>query len=251
MKRLVILIPLLLLLLTSGAAAQTASIPGGLHQPFYPLEGEEQIFVEPYELDVYPVTNADFLAFVEENPAWRKSDVPEILASGGYLSHWESDLDLGSALADAPVTNVSWFAANSYCEAQGGRLPSEAEWEFAARADENHTDSRVDPNWQPLLLNLYAQRTANPGIVGQSAPNAYGLYDMHGLTWEWISDFTALLARGDSRNNNDNQDIMMFCGGASVGATDANDYPAFMRYAVRMSLDASSGMSSLGFRCAY
>lgn len=48
--------------------------------------------------------------------------------------------------------NVSWFATDAYCRAQGGRLPTWAEWEYVAAADEQHTDARADPAWRERIL---------------------------------------------------------------------------------------------------
>jgi formylglycine-generating enzyme required for sulfatase activity len=239
----------LLLLLPGSLAAGSVSISGGSFEPFYPVAGEETVTVEPYLLDTTPVTNAEFLEFTKSNPEWQRSKVPPIFAGSSYLTHWASDADLGSARADAPVTNVSWFAANAFCSAREQRLPTEAEWEFAARADATSSDARQQPGRQQQLLALYAARSSSPGAVGQAGANALGVHDLHGLVWEWTSDFAALLTKGDSRNDGD-RDLQLFCGGASLGAADRLDYAAFMRYAFRASLDASSGAGSLGFRCA-
>jgi formylglycine-generating enzyme required for sulfatase activity len=239
----------ILLLGGSVHAADSVHIGGGSFEPFYPVQGEEAVTLPPYSLDSTPVTNADFLEFTSSHPEWQRSQVPEILASPGYLIHWGSDTELGAARADAPVTNVSWFAANAYCSARGQRLPDEAEWEFAARADGTDPDARFTPGRQEQLLALYAGRSSSPGAVGQVAPNALGIHDMHGHVWEWVADWSGLLTKGDSRNDGD-RDLMLFCGGASLGAADRTDYAAFMRHAFRASLDASSGTGSLGFRCA-
>lgn len=251
MTRQALLIPFIisLQLLLGSSFGESVSITGGSYEPFYPVEGEEAVTVSPYRLDSTPVTNAEFLAFITINPEWQRSQAPEILADRSYLSHWHSDTDPGSASFDAPVTNISWFAANAYCNAHDQRLPDEAEWEFAARADATSKDARKNPSRQAELLALYAARSSIPGPVGQGEANAFGVHDLHGLVWEWTSDFTALLAKGDSRNDGD-RDLQLFCGGASLGAADRLDYAAFLRYAVRTSLDASSGSANLGFRCA-
>ena len=71
---------------------------------------------------------------------------------------------------------------------------------------------------------------------------------MHGLIWEWISDFNSVLIASESRNagNDDN----LFCSGAAVGATDLMNYAAFMRYSVRSRVKANYSLNNLDFRCA-
>lgn len=238
-----------LLLATIARAGDLVEIRGGNYEPFYPVQGEETVELPPFAIDATPVTNAEFLEFVRANPEWQRSQVPEVFATGQYLAHWASDLDPGAAQPDAPVTNVSWFAANAYCAAEGKRLPNEAEWEFVAWADEASEDARLEPGRQEALLALYTARPTVPGGVGRSAPNAWGVHDMHGLVWEWVADFGGVLSKGDSRNSGD-RDLMLFCGGASLGAADRTAYATFMRYAFRASLDASAAAATLGFRCA-
>lgn len=239
---------LLLAIATAANAAGTVVIDGGTYEPFYPVQGERGIELDAYELDAAPVTNAEFLAFVTEHAGWRRGAVPAVFADPSYLGHWAGPTNLGMAGPREPVTNVSWFAANAYCEAQDKRLPTEAEWEFAAWADASSTDARSDPVRQASLLALYGSR-GTLHDVATTAANAWGVYDLHGLVWEWVADFQATLAMSDSRNHGD-RDLQLFCGGASLGASDRTDYAAFLRYAFRNGLSATTTTGGLGFRCA-
>jgi hypothetical protein len=91
-----------------------ARIPGGVYKPFYPVEGEKEIRVAPFDLDVHPVTNGEFLDFVRANPRWRKSGASPLFTDSSYLSAWRGDLDPGDAMdLRRPVTFVSWFAAQA------------------------------------------------------------------------------------------------------------------------------------------
>ena len=79
--------------------------------------------------------------------------------------------------------------------------------------------------------------------------NAYGLRDLHGLIWEWVDDFNALLVDADSRSGDD-PDKQKFCGAGAINLQDRMNYAVLMRIALLSSLSARSGTSSLGFRCA-
>lgn len=244
----------LLLLLTSplvGAAfgQSLASVPATSYEPFYPVAGEGPHDVPAFEIAVVPVTNADYLAFVQDHPAWAKGAPPAIFADPGYLVHWAGPTDLGDAPPDAAVTNVSWFAAGAYCDAHGLRLPSEDEWEVAARADAHRADASDDPVVRAKRLAAYARRSAPPTRVGQGTPNLHGVHDLHEAVWEWVEDPWSGIVQGDSRNIGD-RDVARVCGGASLGARDRGDYPAFLRHAVRTALGPSAVTGSVGFRCA-
>jgi formylglycine-generating enzyme required for sulfatase activity len=225
--------------------------PGTL-RPFYPATPEEaEVEVAAFLLARTPVTNAAYLDFVTAHPRWRRERIPRLFADEGYLEHWAGPLELGpDAPAHAPVVNISWFAAKAYCEHTGGRLPTEAEWELAARADETRADASADASWTTRILGWYAQPT--PGRlpdVARGAPNYWGVHDLHGLVWEWVLDFNNNLVSSDSRGTGD-PSRYRFCGAGAVKASDKGDYASFMRLAMRSSLEARYTTRNVGFRCA-
>jgi formylglycine-generating enzyme len=230
-----------------ATAPGPVTVPGGSYDPFYPVKGEAPHQVAPFVLDATPVTNAEFLAFVADDPFYQRGALPPVFAAPGYLRHWAGPTELGAADPDAPVVNVSWFAASAYCEARDMRLPTEAEWELVGRASEDRLDARGDPLWAVAVL---ARTTANGPLpaVGRDAPNAYGVHDMHRL-FEWVDDAGSSITTHDSRGDGDDR-IATVCGGAAEGASDRSDYAAFLRFAVRAGTSASSVTPHLGFRCA-
>jgi sulfatase modifying factor 1 len=218
--------------------ASAIALGPGVYRPTFPASpSETTVKVAKFWLDRDPVTNAQFLTFVNANPAWRRDRIASVRADAQYLAHWSAPDALGDAPPNAPVVNVSWFAARAYCAAQRGRLPVEAEWEFAAQGDRAT---------QAQILAWYAEKTPArlPDVGRRTSPS--GVRDLHGLVWEWIEDFNAALVTADSRSTGD-----MFCGGAAARSQDPTAYATFMRLAFRSSLEARFTTPTLGFRCAY
>lgn len=232
----------------SAQAKDMALINGSRYIPLY---GRDSTVVEvkDFEMDVYPVTNAEYLDFVKKYTKWKKSKVISLFADKSYLANWKTDLELkDSEKLNSPVTYVSWFAAKEYCEYQGKRLPTVDEWEYVAMADETTKDARVKPLYNQQILAWYEAPRSNENPIGQTPKNIWGVYDLHGLVWEWTLDFNSVLITGESRKDVD-KDSNLFCGSAAVNATDLMNYAAFMRYAIRGSLKAKYSMKNLGFRC--
>ena len=262
--RLLELCPLLVVAcaVTSAAMAaprHPAAPPGmslvgpGSYKPLYAASpAERTLAVKAFLLDRKPVTNAEFLGFVRSSPAWRRDQVKRLFADEGYLARWQTADSLGEDVRPAsPVTGVSWFAAKAYCAARSARLPTEREWELAALASESSADGSRDPRWLARILGFYSQPATASQLrhVGTGKPNFWGIYDMHGLIWEWVYDFGASLVASDSREKGDAEQNR-FCGASGADSRNPSDYASFMRVAFRSSLEASFTTARLGFRCA-
>ena len=252
MRRLALLL-VLVPALAVGGGHEWIRVPGA--EDFVSVlkyeDGDGKVALAAYELMAAPATNAQFLAFVTTHPAWRRGAVATVFAEPRYLSHWSGPLTLGAAASpQQPVVQVSWFAASAYCEAQGARLPTWSEWEVAAAADATRADARTDPAWRERILAWYGKpSTAALADVAQAAADVHGVHDLHGLVWEWVEDYAAMLVSADNREQGD-PDLMQFCGAGALSTDDRENYPVLMRIAMLSALQADDTTVNLGFRCA-
>ena len=229
---------------------QMIRIEGGSYESFIGIDSGRSISVETFYLDDSPITNAEYLVFVRANPQWSRSKVLTLYADSSYLKYWKSDYELPEHLApEAPITNISWFAAEAYAKSVGKRLPTIDEWEYVALADANKKNASSDPEFTSFILKTYEEKGKYAQHIKSNQPNYYGVYDMFGLVWEWTHDFNAVMMSGESRNDNTVNESL-FCAGAAVTTSDLRNYAAFMRYALRASLNADYCVKNLGFRCA-
>ena len=227
----------------SAHAVEMANIPGGSYRPLYLKKDTPMISVKPFQIDKTPVTNAEFAQFVKANPKWQRGNVSTKQAESNYLKQWDKN---GPKAADAnkPVTNVSWFAAHAYCAAQGKRLPTNDEWEFVGLASELQANGSNEPSYNRTILSWYENGSKGLKNIRQNKPNFYGVYDMHGLIWEWTSDFNS------SQITSGTLKAAYFCGSGAVNSSDPSYYAAFLRYGIRTSLQPNFVLHNMGFRCA-
>lgn len=233
-----------------AAEPRDAALPGGTFATVLPPAlNVKTTVVRPFRLDRALVSNADYARFLRKAPEWRRDRVAKLFSDEGYLSHWRGAAEPGEAIARQPVTEVSWFAASAYCEAQGKRLPRWYEWEFAAAASENSPDARADAGWRQRILDWYAKsaRGSLPD-AGASAPNYYGIRDLHGVAWEWVEDAGGMLVSDDGREQGDGGN--RFCGVGAASFEQKENYAMLMRIAMLSSMKASYTSGSMSFRCA-
>ena len=186
----------------SDVTEDMVRIPAGEFQMGdHDAEGRENakpvhpVHVDAFYIDTHEVTNAEYREFVLANPRWQKAQFGDLF----YLLDWNGN-DYPSGKGDHPVTNVSWRAAMAYATWAGKRLPTEAEWEKAARGGLN---SAKYP-WGDRIASWHANYDNALGTkaVGSYEPNGFGLYDVTGNVSEWCLDaYVENFYKGSPRRN--------------------------------------------------
>lgn len=215
------------------------------------------VYVDAFYIDKYEVTNAQYKKFVDANPQWRKNRIPRAYHNGSYLSDWNvNDYPIGKG--EHPVTYVSWYAAMAYAQWAGKRLPTEAEWEKAARGEA--VGQRYP--WGNSIDSGKANYGTNIGgttRVGNYPANNYGLYDMAGNVREWCLDayqggfYKSSHRRNPLAGGTLNEVVTHFTNlkGSRVLRGGSWGIPARgLRVAARLGYVPTYAYPNVGFRCA-
>lgn len=244
----VLMIFVMTVFMPENALSQTARVlvPEGSYHSVLPEIPGEPIRVDTFFMDETAVTNEQFVQFLGNNPEWKRSEIPPVFTNSGYLREWESDLDPGydGVGKHRPVTRVSWYAANAYCSAQGGRLPMLNEWEYSAQLMEFESEAAMD-KFSSGLISWYSGIDVNnlPEVGSTQIETIHGVKDQFGLIMEWVDDFKPIIA----------DELSLDCG--TVGRMNTlgsvYSYAASIRYITRMSFNAKITTGMVGFRCAY
>ena len=227
--------------------------PRGFIASEYP---PHRVKISSFYVDKYEVTNAEFKAFVDKNPMWQKENIPDSLHNGNYLKHWSIN-GFPEETATYPVINITWHAAMEYCKCLNKRLPTEAEWEYAARS---RGKKNIYPwgNTSPDSTKTnYFKNIGSTTQVGSYPPNELGVYDLAGNVWEytldaWSSDFYQQSPQSNPVNGSKTyslDDLLSIKSrrvirGGSWGGADVN-----LRNTFRDSHPPEGAGDHVGFRC--
>ena len=142
-------------------------------------------------------TNQDAI-YEDDDNNYREKPTHKVCLDGFYIDtyevtqkKWDAVMKMNRSVfhhPEQPITHIYWREARSYCHKVGKRLPTEAEWEYAARAG-----SKTKFPWGDEIDDDYLWYAGNSPReiphVGKKKPNAWGLYDMMGNVWEWVEDW--------------------------------------------------------------
>ncbi|MBK8274675.1 MAG: SUMF1/EgtB/PvdO family nonheme iron enzyme [Nitrospira sp.] len=205
-----------------------------------------EVVLDTFLIDQFEVTNGRYLEFIKstgqrvpQNP----TNPTRNLWQGGTITE---------SLAERPVINVDWFDADAYCKWAGKRLPSEAEWEKAAKgtSDRRFLWGNVESTAKHLNYNQkwIGEKTLMPVGSYEAGKSPYGVYDIVGNVWEWVNDWydARYYEKSPSKNPPGPQE-----GTKKVirGAGWQNETPT-VRIFTRVDSDPTMRNESTGFRCA-
>jgi len=194
-----------------------------------------KVYLDAFYIDKYEVNNDDYASFVT-------------VTGRAKPWHWK-DGKVPKGEDRFPIYNVNWNDAEAYCKWAGKRLPTEAEWEKAARGS---LDRKAFP-WGDIdngAASTHANtNSVGPLPVGSFPPNNYGLYDMVGNVWEWLQDWYERNYYSVSpRRNPQGPDEGLYKVIRGGGWSDIQDKNVMNHF--RNFQDPEQGVSTLGFRCA-
>ena len=203
------------------------------------------VYLDAFYMDIHEVTNAQYKKFVDVNPEWSKKGSDTKYYDRNYLAHWHGN-NYPNGKGNHPVVYVSWYTAMAYAEWAGKRLPTEAEWEKAARGG---------LAGQKFLRGISQSNRGIGTPVGIYAPNPYGLYGMADRVWEWCFDEYDRDFYENSPRENPTRggSIQPIDGLISVRrqrvSRGGKRYPGYVRVAVRPDASPESTYSYISFRC--
>jgi formylglycine-generating enzyme required for sulfatase activity len=252
----------------------TLTIPGGTFtmgspatEPYHQLGNAEQheVTVDTFIMSVFEITNTQFATFLNEigigsYPVYPEGEFPDqVLIYGPEgLTFIDDEYKIIAGYEDHPVTFVSWFGAYEFARYVGGRLPTEAEWEYAARAGTNGPfstgaclhNTEANYYWNKPYTNC--ENSVLEGLekteeVGTYPPNAFGLYNMHGNVKEWCNDWFGIYPTEPQHNPTgpENGEYRIVRGGSFVNEA------GYCRSAHRQNLRPDIRQSFIGFRVAF
>lgn len=189
-----------------------------------------------FYIDRNEVTNAQYKAFIDATRA-----KPPVYFIGRTIPPGREN---------HPVTDVSWYEADHFCRWNGKRLPTEAEWEKAARG----TDGREFPwgeEYDKSKLNAGDSGRGDIIPVGslKGGASPYGVMDMSGNVWEWVEDWYQPYPNSTYQSHLFGEKQKVFRGGG-WGGVGHYSLPLFYRAAYRSSIPPDEAYADLGFRCA-
>ena len=237
-----------MVLISAGEFQMGSKVGGSGEQPIH------AVWLDSYYIDLFEVTNEQFVTFLasegnqeEGGDTWLDADAGDL-----HIISSEEGWQVEEGDEARPVIEVTWYAANAYCQWRGARLPTEAEWEKAARGT-IFEDGRVYPwgigdiDYEKASFNLYYEETLPVGNL-PAGVSSYGVFDMAGNVAEFTADWYDRDYYSKSPKENppgsETGDMRVVRGGSYY------DQPQLLLSTYRLGVYPNWSNNVTGFRCA-
>jgi formylglycine-generating enzyme required for sulfatase activity len=215
-----------------------------------------RVTVGDFRMDRTEVTNERFAAFLAENSDWLPDRLPIERHNGNYLQDWRDNRP-PRGREDHPVVAITWQAALAFCHWSGGTLPTEAQWEYAARCGDDREFPWGEALPSPDLANFHPSGHGTTVAAGSYPPNDCGLQDLAGSVWEFLYDAWEPTYPSEAQIDPcidcpmSDGEMLSVEGRRAVRGGSFDGAVVNLRTRWRDSHVVTNAISFVGFRCAY
>ncbi len=251
--------PLHAMIMIDGGTFRMGSSGGDSIIYTYDEEPVQELSLENFKIGRYEVTNLQYAVFLNRygvGANGKKNDSRDTIAStlinphswGVYFDRKQNKWKPHKGFEFLPVIEVTWFGANEYAGFYGGNLPTEAQWEYAARGGKLSKNYRYAGSNSIKQVAWFSENSNSmTHEVGLLKPNQLGIYDLSGNVWEWCSSWYVdygedYMAKADTCSN---------CTRRVARGGSWGNFPVYCRVADRFNWNPYDGSGILGFRLCF
>lgn len=208
-----------------------------------------KVRVDDFMISAHEVTNGQYCLFLNESERTlgKVMDFIDLEDDDCRIKYNRKGYYPEPGYTNHPVIEVNWYGAKAFCDWAGGRLPTEAEWEYAAKGGAFSEGYKYSGSDKPGEVAWYDQNSmGSTHVVGTKKPNELNIYDMSGNVWEWCSDYYDATYYNISKSDNPRGPEWGTGRVVRGGSWGYNEY--YLRTTYRKLNSSEAGNFNLGFR---